>query len=81
MMRMLKVSVTSFGELYSIFNRLSASGLRGTIDSHLGRRRFGSIERTLRSLAEDNISYESYVNFLFVFFRVQDEPRADRYQD
>lgn len=81
MMRMLRVSITSFGELYSIFNRLFASGLRETIDSHLGRRRVGSIERTLRSLAEDNISYESDNdgNFLFVVFRLQDEPRADRY--
>lgn len=98
-------NITHFGGLYSIFSRFSASGLRETIDSHLGRRSadpkvftygdvfgflFGSylcggdciedvmdikpfwdghesiriassdtIERTLRFLAEDNISYES----------------------
>ena len=97
-------NITPFGGLYSVFNRFSASGLRETIDSHLGRRSsdpkaftygdvfgslFGSylcggdciedvmdikpfwdgheniriassdtIERTLRSLAEDNILLE-----------------------
>ncbi len=113
-------NITPFGGLYSIFNRFSASGLRETIDSHLGRRSsdpkaftygdvfgslFGSylcggdciedvmdikpfwdghesiriassdtIERTLRSLAEDNISYESG-NFRLVVQRtlVSDE--------
>lgn len=101
-------NITPFGGLYSVFNRFSASGLRETIDSHLGRRSsdpkaftygdvFGSlfcsylcggdciedvmdikpfwdgheniriassdtIERTLRSLAEDNILYESDSN-------------------
>ena len=106
-------NITPFGGLYSVFNRFSASGLRETIDSHLGKRSsdpkaftysdvFGSlfgnylcggdciedvmdikpfwdghesiriassdtIERTLRSLAEDNISYESDSNGNYAF--------------
>ena len=106
-------NITPFGGLYSIFNRFSASGLRETIDSHLGRRSgdpkaftyadvfgslFGSylcggdciedvmdikpfwdghesiriassdtIERTLRKLAEDNITYKSDNGSEYVF--------------
>ena len=31
-------NITPFGGLYSVFNRFSASSLRETIDSHLGKR-------------------------------------------